>query len=51
MWFPSWSRLLGPDPELNKSNKTHITLGKEPNTEVIQLAPGKEIKAHGKLHC
>lgn len=51
MWFPSWSRLLGPNPEVNKSNKTHITLGKDPNPEVIPLAPGKEIKAHGKLHC
>lgn len=41
---------LGPNHEVNNSNKTHITLGQDPNPEVIPLAPGKEIKAHGKLH-
>lgn len=45
MWFPSLWRHLGPNHEVNKSNRTHITPGKEPNPEVISLAPGREIKS------
>lgn len=46
---PLPQRHFGPHPEVNKSNKTHITPGKEPNPEVIPLAPGEEIKACGLL--
>ena len=51
MCFPSRWRHLGPNHQVNKSSKTHITPGKEPNREVIPLAPGREIKACSKLHC